>query len=86
MRKVTLSLGTAISLMLPALAQAQTAEPQSGEEVAADSEILVTARRTEERLQDVPVSITAFSQAALNERTITTAYDLSRAVPGWSSP
>lgn len=82
MRKVTLSLGTAISLMLPALAQAQMAEPQSGEEVAADSEILVTARRTEERLQDVPVSITAFSQAALNERTITTAYDLSRAVPG----
>ena len=33
-------------------------------------EVMVTARRTEERLVDVPVSISAFNSAALEERRI----------------
>jgi len=42
----------------------------------------VTARRRTEALGDVPVAVTAFTQAALTARSITSAFDLSRAVPG----
>src|SRR5882757_8983741 len=45
-------------------------------------QIVVTARRRTEALGDVPVAVTAFTQAALTARSITSAFDLSRAVPG----
>lgn len=84
--RLTLFAGTALTLAMPALAHAQDATaPQNNETGEAESssrEIVVTARRTEERLQDVPVAITAFNQDALTQRTITTSYDLARAVPG----
>jgi iron complex outermembrane recepter protein len=56
---------------------AQTAEAKSDE-----GEIVVTARRTEERLQDVPVAVTAFSGAALAERRIASESDLQAVTPG----
>ncbi|MCW1431691.1 TonB-dependent receptor [Novosphingobium sp. JCM 18896] len=43
--------------------------------------IIVTARRTEERLQDVPISITVFNQQQLNDRNITNAGDLGKFTP-----
>ena len=45
-------------------------------------EVMVTARRTEERLVDVPVSISAFNSAALEERRILREFDLQVATPG----
>lgn len=84
MRKFMLIAGTSLSLLAPAAAFAQ-ADPQStnaDETSSVEPGIVVTARRTEERLQDVPVAITAFSQDKLTERAITTSYDLARAVPG----
>jgi iron complex outermembrane recepter protein len=45
------------------------------------SEIIVTARRTEERLQDVPISITVFNQQQLSNRNITNASDLAAITP-----
>jgi len=45
-------------------------------------EITVTARRTEEKLQDVPVSVSAFNEASIEERRIITEYDLQVATPG----
>ena len=45
-------------------------------------EITVTARRTEERLEDVPVAVSAFNEAAIEERRIITEYDLQVATPG----
>lgn len=47
-----------------------------------DDAIVVTARRVEESLQDVPLAIVAFSQDTLNERAISSAFDLAKAVPG----
>ena len=44
-------------------------------------EVVVTARRREERVQTVPVAITAFSQKDLEEHHITQIRDLARAVP-----
>src|SRR3984957_10488419 len=44
--------------------------------------IVVTARRTTERLQDVPVAVTAISPEALAEQRIDSQVDLQFATPG----
>lgn len=62
---------------MPALAQ-DTAEEATP---AAEGEILVTARRREESLQDTPVAISAFSAETLQERQITQTQDLERITP-----
>jgi iron complex outermembrane receptor protein len=79
MHKFTLLAATAVSAMLsiPAFAQAGANEDASA--------IVVTARRVEERLQDVPISITVFNQAQLDNRNITTASDLATYTPSLSS-
>ena len=62
----------------PAAAQAQgvnTAAPSS----AAD--IVVTARRVEERLQDVPISISVYNQADLTKRNVALPSDLALYTP-----
>src|SRR5690606_18832876 len=45
-------------------------------------EITVTARRTEESIQSVPVSVTAFDAAAIREAQISTPEDLQISTPG----
>jgi iron complex outermembrane recepter protein len=45
-------------------------------------EIVVTAQRRTERLQDVPISVTAFSQATMDAQGSRTIDDLSRLTPG----
>ena len=47
-------------------------------------EIIVTAQRVEERLQDVPLSVTAISGATLVDRNITDATQLQQLAPGLS--
>src|SRR3546814_17381953 len=44
---------------------------------------LVTARRRDERLQDVPVSVSAFSAEALARSTIQTVADINTITPGF---
>jgi iron complex outermembrane recepter protein len=44
-------------------------------------EILVTAQRRSERLQDVPIAVTSVSAATLNQQGVSTSSDLSQAVP-----
>ena len=39
-------------------------------------EIVVTARRVEENIQDVPISMTVFTQEEISNRNITIATDL----------
>jgi iron complex outermembrane receptor protein len=48
----------------------------------AGQDIVVTARRSAESVQSVPISITAFSQDMLRQKNIATANDLDKAVPG----
>jgi iron complex outermembrane receptor protein len=45
-------------------------------------EVVVTARKREESLQNVPVSVTAIGTEALREQSIETAYDLTAHVAG----
>ena len=51
-------------------------------EATAPGDIVVTARRVAERLQDVPVAVTAFNSETLRERNITNSYDLPLFTPG----
>src|SRR6201996_5911674 len=44
-------------------------------------EIVVTARRREERVQTVPLAVTAFSQAAIEKNQIHEIHDLAQHVP-----
>jgi iron complex outermembrane receptor protein len=62
----------------PAAAQSNqpTAAAGSGLE-----EIVVTARRREERLQTVPIAITAFTQTDLEQKHVEQLRDLSKSVP-----
>jgi len=46
-------------------------------------EILVTARKRSEKLQDVPISISAFTAKGLRERNIQNAYDLANFTPNF---
>lgn len=82
--------------MLPAVVLAQSQAPsdpatvQGAQPVAAAasapvndglSDIIVTANRREERNQDVPIAITAFSPERLQQQNITSAQDLQATVP-----
>jgi iron complex outermembrane receptor protein len=51
----------------------------------APEQVIVTARRREERLQNVPISIKVFSQAALSNRNIQTAEELATNTPSLSA-
>lgn len=68
-----------------AAAAAQTAAPveaQPGTEGEATADIVVTARRRDEKLQDVPVSVVAFSGAALDRSSVQTISDIRTISPG----
>jgi iron complex outermembrane recepter protein len=47
-------------------------------------EIVVTAQRREERLQDVPISVSVYSQALMDAQGVRTVDDISRLTPGLS--
>ena len=69
---------------LPTTATAQGAGPGASGQVTSGQveEILVTARRREESLQDIPLVIQAFSAEEIERRSITTVADIARYTPG----
>ena len=71
-------------LMLSAVALAGPAEQGEAPAAAATGleEIVVTATRREERLQDVPISVLAMTQSNLDEEGLKTIDDLARLSPG----
>jgi len=67
----------------PALAQsAPGGSTEAGQDATRLDEIVVTARRVEERLQDVPLAITAIQGETLQELGVTQVSDLRQAVAG----
>jgi iron complex outermembrane receptor protein len=70
------------AVLLPAIALGTglTAAPALAETLELD-EIIVTARRTEETLQNVPIAMTVFSQQQLAERNVTNGADLAIYTP-----
>ncbi len=72
-------LGISIALAsLPGIAQAQAAEDRRATAV---EEVIVTARKVEESLQDTPVSVAAFSEDALEQIGVSEAADVSNFTP-----
>jgi len=67
----------------PALAQTTVADAEAiaGPD-RTSGDIVVTARRREERLQDVPLAVTALGGDALTEANIVNVGDLPQKVPG----
>jgi iron complex outermembrane recepter protein len=94
MRKFHLLGATALALLVagPALAQetstgpAQSGGASSGATQMADAdeaigEIVVTAQRQAQRLQDVPISVSAFTAEALQQQQIENPLDLQLSLP-----
>ena len=85
--KIWLLTATAVVTTTPALAQTPTAATPRANEVVANSgadagDIIVTARKRSENLQDVPVAITAFSAADIKSARIERLDDLAKLTPG----
>ncbi|MFQ3596195.1 MAG: TonB-dependent receptor [Sphingomonadaceae bacterium] len=77
----------AFLLAATALTLAVPAHAQSGEQVAASEEamfgdILVTARKREESLQDIPLAISAFGAEEIRQARIERLSDLAKLTPG----
>ncbi len=85
MKTLLLSGAAAIALLTSGIAYAQDTTPATdAAQDAAPAEgndILVTARRTAERLQDVPVAVTAFGAAALEDRNVATLDEIAKFTP-----
>jgi iron complex outermembrane receptor protein len=76
--------GLAAGFSAPLLAQSSPAT--SSTDNAGDlAEVVVTARRVEERLQDVPISITVFNQEELTNRNVFDASDIAKYTPSLST-
>lgn len=80
--------GVALVAFAPVAAQAQTtpaetpaANAEATDATTVDGDILVTARRQSERLQDVPIAVTAFSGDALASRSVDTLDQIAKYTP-----
>ena len=83
----------ALGLASPALAQATGAQ-QAGEQRAAQADdagtrtgdIIVTAQRRDEKLRDVPISVTALNADMLSKAGVTNTIELAKVSPGVTLP
>ena len=75
-----LAASTALTAAFPAFAQDAPQTDTTGASEAGD--IIVTARRSDERLQDVPVSVQVVTGESLQKLAITSADELSKLAPG----
>lgn len=76
------SAATVASLALPQTALAQETAPQAAEgEIPTGNEIIVTARKQNETLQEVPVTITSVTSDTLEKYNVDEVSDVSSRVP-----
>jgi iron complex outermembrane receptor protein len=86
MKRSTLSLAVAVSLMAVTAAHAQDAAststpPADDREATTLDAVTVTARKREETIQDVPVAVTAFTPELLDKLNVEDLGDLDAQVP-----
>ncbi|MDB6063029.1 MAG: hypothetical protein JWM78_3132 [Verrucomicrobiaceae bacterium] len=79
-KPVQLGVQIGAALIMANAAHAQTNDSEKSKAVL--DEVIVSARRTEETIQSVPISIVALSSAMLAEKSISTPEDLQAATPG----
>ncbi len=89
-RKSAICTAIAMAYGLAVPAGAQTAAPGQAAPAPASApadavdaeEVIVTARRVEERAQDVPISMSIFNQKQLDDRNVVSGGDLATYTPG----
>ena len=69
------------ALLLSFLPLGQASAQGSGADAFAIEEIVVTARRREESLQDTPIAVTAYSEDEMNLRGHLNIADISQSTP-----
>ncbi|WP_421794066.1 TonB-dependent receptor [Hydrocarboniphaga effusa] len=69
-------------ICLTAAAQDDASQAAPGVDEGGIAEVVVTAQRREEKLQDVPLAVTAFSSEQIESRGIQSVDDLSALAPG----
>nr|WP_087575884.1 TonB-dependent receptor [Sphingomonas sp. CDS-1] len=83
-----LKMATATAVMAVAFASVASARATTDAQVesaatpSGEGDIIVTAQKRSERLQDVPISVAAFSGAQLSEHGIVSSRDLTQVAPG----
>jgi iron complex outermembrane receptor protein len=84
MKKAGLALAaiSSLGIGLAAPVYAQSASPKAS--TGDDEPIIVTARRKQELLQDVPISVTVFNQEQLTKRNVVSTSDLVNYTPSLS--
>ncbi len=92
---LTLSMGVAMPVFAQTAGDANAATPaapaaprhatQTAAPDGSAADIIVTARRVEERLQDVPISITVFNQQQITNRNVVNSTDLAAYTPSLSA-
>ncbi|MBS0418370.1 MAG: TonB-dependent receptor [Proteobacteria bacterium] len=78
MRCLLVVLFVAVALVLPVLASAAETDAAGTDAL---EEVLVTAQKRSENVQSVPLSITTFGAAALEQKAITNIFDYATKVP-----
>lgn len=84
--RVAMLASAAVLLVTPGIAMAQADSPAAAAEASSEDnnfiqDIVVTAQKRSENLQDVPVAITALSGAEIAESGVTSTLDLRAAAP-----
>ena len=75
--------GASVAALGAALLAGGQATAQTG--TAEVSELIVTAQRVEENIQQVPIAVTAFSAANLQRQSIETIQDIALRTPGFTA-
>lgn len=84
LRATLLSAAGLMALSFAGTAQAQTAAAQpEAETTRTSATIIVTARKQEENLQDVPISVTALTSEAIDDKLIFNTTDVAAFTPGF---
>lgn len=78
---VRLAVCAALFCAAPPVTWAQDPQPAPAQEEERFGEVVVTAQRREQKLQDVGIAVTPLSAEAVRDLNITTATDIVRAVP-----
>jgi iron complex outermembrane recepter protein len=71
----------AAGLVMSGAAQAQTPQPEEDADQGGIAEIIVTARKTSENIQSVPVAVTALDSEDLASKQVLEVTDLARTAP-----
>ena len=79
---LAVGLGAAANAQTAQSEKAATASPRIAQSPTDDGEIVVTANKREQNLNDVGLSVTAIGAQALTDRRITSVQDIAAAVPG----